>query len=158
MIRFAAALLLTLAPIEAYAFQSIYVVRHAEKESVGKDPELNAQGKARAASLAKTLRDAGISAIFTTEYKRTAHTAAPLAEALKIKPVATNDDKKLFKALKDDTSSTSALVVGHSNTVPDILKAFGSDVKAEISETEFDRLYIITPQKNAKPIVNLLRY
>jgi phosphohistidine phosphatase SixA len=142
----------------AYAFQSIYIVRHAEKKDASKDPELSEQGQARAKNLAKMLHDSDIGAIFTSEYLRTQKTAAPLADDLKIKPSATNDSDKLVKLLKDDTSSKSALVVGHSNTVPDLLKAFGSDQKVEIGENEFDRLYIVTPQKNAKPIVNLIRY
>jgi phosphohistidine phosphatase SixA len=142
----------------AYAFQSIYIVRHAEKKDASKDPELSEQGQARAANLAKILRDSDIGAIFTSEYLRTQKTAAPLADALKIKATALNDSAKLIKALKDDTSSKSALVVGHSNTVPDLLKAFGSDQKIEIGENEFDRLYILTPQKSGKPVINLIRY
>lgn len=143
----------------ALAFQSIYVIRHAEKaDSKDKDPELSAEGKARAESLSKLLRDSDISAIFTTEYKRTVLTAAPLAQALKIKAQPMNDLDKTLKALKDDSSSKAALVVGHSNTVPDILKAFGSDLKVELSDKDYDRLYIVSPQKNAKPIVNLIRY
>ncbi|RYZ50731.1 MAG: hypothetical protein EOP07_22465 [Proteobacteria bacterium] len=141
----------------AFAFQSIYIVRHAEKLDDSKDPELSEAGKARAQNLAKALRDGDIGAIYTTEYLRTVKTAAPLAEAAKIKPTAINDTQKLIKALKEDKSSKSALVVGHSNTVPEILKAFGSSQKVEIGETEFDRLYILTPGK-AKPVVNLIRY
>jgi phosphohistidine phosphatase SixA len=141
----------------AFAFQSIYIVRHAEKLDDSKDPELSEAGKARAQTLAKALRDANIGAIYTSEYLRTIKTAAPFAEATKIKPTAINDSAKLIKALKEDKSSKSALVVGHSNTVPDVLKAFGSSDKVEIGETEFDRLYILTPGKG-KPVVNLIRY
>lgn len=158
MIRFMAALLITLAPSELFAFQSIYLVRHAEKLDLGKDPDLSPEGKTRAANLARMLKDSKISAIYTSEYKRTINTGAPAAEALKIKPVSINDTSKIIKALKDDKTDNTALVVGHSNTVPDILKAFGSDSKVEIGEKEFDRLYIITPQSNAKPIVHLIRY
>ena len=81
-----------------------------------------------------------------------------IEEALKIKPTVVTDSAKLVKALQDDTSSKTALVVGHSNTLPDILKAFGSVQKIEVGENEYDRLYILTPQKKAKPIINLIRY
>lgn len=150
--------LLALLPSPAQAFQSIFVVRHAEKLDSSRDPELSPKGKTRAESLSKSLRNSGISAIFTTEYKRTRLTAAPLAETLKIKPTATNDMAKTLQALKSDQSEKSALVVGHSNTVPEVLKGLGSDLKVEISESEFDRLYIVTPQKNSKPIVSLIHY
>lgn len=150
--------LLALLPAPAYAFQSIYVVRHAEKLDSSRDPELSPQGKIRAESLSKALRDSGIAAIFTSEYKRTMLTAAPLAESLKIKATATNDMAKTLQTLKADTSEKAALVVGHSNTVPEILKGLGSDVKVEIAESEFDRLYIVTPQKSGKPSVSLIHY
>lgn len=142
----------------AYSFQSIYIVRHAEKRDASKDPDLSEQGQARAANLAKILRDSDIGAIFTSEYIRTQKTAAPLADALKIKATAVADSAKLIQTLKNDRSSKSALVVGHSNTVPDLLKAFGSDQKIELGENEYDRLYILTPQKNEKPVINLIRY
>jgi phosphohistidine phosphatase SixA len=141
----------------AFAFQSIYIVRHAEKLDSSKDPELSEAGKARAQNLAKILRDGNVGAIFTSEYLRTIKTAAPMAEAANLKPTATNDSAKLIKMLKEDKTDKSALVVGHSNTVPEILKAFGSSQNVEIGEAEFDRLYILTPGKS-KPVVNLIRY
>jgi len=143
----------------AFAFQSIYIVRHAEKrDATSKDPELSVDGQARAANLAKALRDSEISAIYTSEYQRTLKTAAPLAEHLKIKPTAINDTAKLIKSLQDDTSAKAALVVGHSNTVPDIIKAFGGEQTIQLGENDYDRLYILTPQKAGKPVLNLIRY
>ena len=69
----------------AAAQSTIFIVRHAEKaESGGTDPDLSEPGKARAESLANILKDAGITAIYTTEFKRTQETAAPLAKILGI--------------------------------------------------------------------------
>ncbi len=65
---------------------SIFIVRHAEKADATKDTDLSEAGRSRADILAKTLRDAGITAIYTSEFKRTQETAAPLAKALGINP------------------------------------------------------------------------
>ena len=84
-----AIVLLALA-VPAAAQQSIFVVRHAERADAApgasammdSDPDLSAAGKARAQSLASMLKDAKITAIYTTRYKRTKQTAEPLAAAL----------------------------------------------------------------------------
>ena len=79
-------LLLLLVPaFTARAELIVVIVRHAEKAS-GKsdDPSLSEAGRARAEILLRILRDSEISAIFTTEFKRTKETAAPIANTLKI--------------------------------------------------------------------------
>ena len=70
----------------ALAQATVFVVRHAERADDGAakledDPDLSAAGRARAEALAAALEDAGITAIFATQYKRTHQTAAPLAKA-----------------------------------------------------------------------------
>ena len=62
----------------------MFLVRHAERadagmaaaKMAGRDPDLSDAGKARANALAAMLKDARITAIFTTEYKRTRQTGA----------------------------------------------------------------------------------
>ena len=148
---------------EVFAFQTIYIVRHAEKQDDSKDPQLSLQGQKRAVDLALHLRDASVQAIYVSEYQRTQKTAAPLADLLKLQP-AVMDSNKLEKfaiQLLADTSAGAALVVAHSNTVTTLLKALGAPVKWEIAENEFDRFVIVTPAaaaKTAAPIVNLIRY
>src|SRR5438045_7579771 len=82
MKRFILVLLLSGLFVTATAAQStIFFVRHAEKAGGGGDnPDLSEAGRARAESLATVLKDADISAIYTTELKRTQQTAAPLAK------------------------------------------------------------------------------
>ena len=88
MKRFVLSLLLLGLIVSAAGAQSIvFIVRHAEKEtSGGNDPELSESGRARAEVLARMLHDAGITAVYATEFKRTQQTAAPLAKTLAIKP------------------------------------------------------------------------
>lgn len=143
---------------KALAFQTIYIVRHAEKQDDSKDPDLSLQGKMRALELASLLRDASIKAIFVTEYQRTQKTAQPLADLLQIKAnIGDKDLSKLATQLLADQSEEAALVVGHSNTVADLVRALGVPVKWQIADTEFDRLVILTVAK-PKPVVTILRY
>ena len=65
----------------------VVLVRHAEPAAGGTDPGLSTAGRRRAATLAKMLAGAGITAIFTSELRRTKETAAPLAHLLSIVPV-----------------------------------------------------------------------
>lgn len=142
----------------AFAQPTIFLVRHAERadagapaeQRTGADPSLSAIGHERAAALAAVLRDAGITAIFVTELKRTFETAAPLAKMLGITPTVTpaRDTGMLVERLKQQRGN--ALVVGHSNTVPEIAKALGVKTPIVIEDDEFDNLLVITPDEPAR--------
>src|SRR5205823_820783 len=82
--RLVAALLLAALPLRAQ--EAVFLVRHAEKADLSKDAALSAAGEARARALAERLREAGVTAIYTSEYRRTKQTAQPLARALGIAP------------------------------------------------------------------------
>ena len=89
------------------------------------DPDLSDAGRARAESLAAMLKDAGITAIFVTQFKRTQQTAAPLAKALGLTPVKVNSQEPGSLGDKIKAVPGNVLVVGHSNSVPNTLKALG---------------------------------
>ena len=77
---------------QAHAQEAIYIVRHAERASDEPLSPLSAEGHARAARLADILRDAGITAVFVTEYERTAQTAQPTAARLGLTPAVNKAD------------------------------------------------------------------
>lgn len=140
-----------------YAQPIVFVVRHAEKaNSGGNDPELSDAGRARAEVLAKMLRDSTITAIYTTEFKRTQQTAAPLAKALGINAtiVLANDTATLISKLRD--LKENALVVGHGNTIPDLIKALGIATPINIAETDYDDLFMV--ELGEKPRLIRLHY
>ena len=147
-----------------FAQGTIFVVRHAERADtsggapamMATDPDLSDAGRARAASLAAMLKDAGVRAIFVTEYMRTQQTAAPLAKALGITAVVVpaKDTAGLTARLKKVEGT--ALVVGHSNTVPEVITALGVATPVSVADTEFDNLFIVT--LSASPRVVQLRY
>jgi phosphohistidine phosphatase SixA len=137
---------------------TIFLVRHAERADAGKtnptmtasDPDLSAAGHQRAKSLAAVLKDAGIKEIYATEFKRTQQTAAPAAAAsgLTVKTVPGDDVAGLVAQLKAATGNV--LVVGHSNTVPEIIKAVGVSTPITIGDTEFDNLFVVIPGSPAR--------
>jgi broad specificity phosphatase PhoE len=134
-----------LAPCAAFADPTaIYLVRHAEK-GPGKDPELTAEGQARARNIAAILHKAGITHVFSTPYVRTRQTAEPLVRrnGLAVDTYEPGQAKALVQKVK--ALDGAVLVVGHSNTLPDLVRLFGGTPGADIADNEYDRLYQITP-------------
>lgn len=138
--------------VESLAQAPIILVRHAERAdagagapAMGADPSLSAAGHARAAALAEVLKDLGVTNIFVTEYKRTQETAGPLAKALNLSPtiVAAKDTERLVEHVRQSTGAV--LVVGHSNTVPDIIEALGVTAPVVIGDDDYDNLFIVVP-------------
>jgi 2,3-bisphosphoglycerate-dependent phosphoglycerate mutase len=145
----------------ALAQSTVFVVRHAERADAGTpvtDPDLSAAGHARAEALASALRDAGITAIFVTQLKRTQQTAAPLAKALGLTPVVLPQDNTAGLIARLEKHTGNALVVGHSNTVPEIVKLLGVSSPVTVGDTEFDHLFVVVRPVMGAPSVILLRY
>ncbi len=131
-----------LAPCAALADPSaIYLVRHGEKEATGKDPELTAQGQARAQNIATILQKAGIKSVFSSPYMRTRQTAHAVAKSSGVEVQAY--DPKVPAALVEKVKALNGavLVVGHSNTLPDLVRLFGGVPGPDIADNEYDRLY-----------------
>ena len=152
----------------AAADQVIFLVRHAERADapagpppagmLANDPPLSTAGHERAKKLAALLASAEVKHIFTTEYLRTRQTAAPLAEATKIKAVmsASRDPDPLIQQVRKVTGHV--LIVGHSNTVPDLMKRLGVKVPVSIADTEYDNLFVVVRPSSGEPTLIRLRY
>ena len=137
--------------VAANAAPTIFVVRHAEKAgNSGKDPDLSPEGQKRANALADILKDSEITSVFVTEFKRTQETAAPTAKAAHVSPtvVPANDIGELVGKLRE--LNGNALVVGHGNTIPDLLKALGVATPVSIPEDDYNEIFVVltgsTPQ------------
>lgn len=141
-----------LAPACALAEPSaIYIVRHAEKGTESKDPDLTADGQQRARNIATILQHAGIAHVFSTPTARTRQTAQPAAERSHVAVEAY--DPRNPQALVDKVRALdgAVLVVGHSNTVPDLVRAFGgAEADKEIPDAEYSRLYQLAPGPDGK--------
>lgn len=168
----AALIVMTAGSLAAADHQVIFLVRHAERAAaaapanpvppghpmMSDDPPLSPAGQARAARLATMLASAGIQRIYTTEFKRTRQTAAPLADKLKIKAVmaAANDPAPLIKQLQQGAGNV--LVVGHANTIPDLLKKLGVKESVTIGDDQYDDLFIVIRRVGEPSTLIRLKY
>lgn len=122
----------------------IFVVRHAEKQGDTPDTPLSSQGQARAECLAATLKDVHINSVLTTQYIRTKQTAAPLVTASHAteKSLDAKALSQIVSAARIAAQSGNVLIVGHSNTVPDLMKEFGAPA-VTIPDTTYDQLFVL---------------
>ncbi len=129
----------------AEAAPVIFVVRHAEKAiTAGNDPDLSVAGQKRAEALARILKDSQISAVLVTEFKRTQKTAAPTARAAHVTPtvVPANDVPGLIGKLR--ALNGNALVVGHGNTIPELVKALGVATPISIPDDDYTEILVVS--------------
>ncbi len=113
----------------------------------------------------------GIKAIYTSQFVRTKQTAAPLtaktgvsATVLTLKPnpanlrlIAEESTAELVNKILQRPGE-SALVIGHSNWIPDVIRMLGGDVIPTIDEQKFDDLFILTIYGKGKAKVVQLKY
>ena len=127
----------------AIAADTVYVMRHLQK-AVGADPPLSAEGAANAQALATRLANSGIKAIFATSTARAMQTGEPLAKALGL-AVTTYDPRDPAALVKAaSTVNGAVLIVGHSNTVPDIVARFGG-TPVPLGEQDYGTVFVVKP-------------
>jgi len=139
----------------------IYLVRHAERATDHpSDPTLSAEGSARALELARLLADAPLTRIFSTDFRRTRLTAAPVAEAHGLEVELYEPRGEGLGAAAEMLRSTPGhhLVVGHSNTTPELVAALGGDPVSAIEEMEYDRIYLVVVDRDGRVSSTLLRF
>jgi phosphohistidine phosphatase SixA len=139
----------------------VFFARHTERELEGEDPPLTRAGEARAQALAAALRDAGVTAIITTQWKRTRDTAKPLATLLRITPevVPVYEGKAAENSLavanavrrhKDEV----VLVVGHI-TVTGVIATLGGPRLPTICDNVFSDLFMFDPSAGDRGLLHL---
>jgi phosphohistidine phosphatase SixA len=160
-ITFAAALILPMViAARSEAQQAVYLLRHAEKLTDGQDG-LKEKGKEHAKALVPLLKDAKIKAIYTSEFKRAQQTAEPLAASLGLTPIVVPHDKlsDTFDKIRADHPHDVVLIVGHSDSVPAMIKLWDAGLSVTIDDvTEFDRLFVLVPISDGKASLGQLRY
>lgn len=141
---------------------TVIVVRHAEKTAEpAADPLLTPAGSARAEALVEALKDVGINAVVTTEFQRTRLTGAPVAAKLGLTgEVISARIRGHAKAVADSVlakyKGKAVLVVGHSNTVPEIVEALGAPKPGAICDDGYDNMFVVTiPASGAATVLRL---
>ena len=147
---------LSLVALPAFAQVTVILTRHAEKAPTPKDdPPLSAAGQKRAEMLAAMLADSGVDAIYVTELQRTQKTAAPLAERVHVAPtvIPANDTAQLMKTIRARDNGV-VVVVGHSNTVPEIIAGLGGPT-VDIPDPQYDNLFVLTVGPSQSSLLRL---
>ena len=141
---------------------TLILVRHAEKivDPNNSDPDLSPAGQTRAQELVRILGDAGIKAIYATQYKRTQETAQPLAAklGLPVNQVNSKSTGELLTRIRSENRGQTIFIAGHYDTVPEIITALGGPTYPPIPESEYDDLYIVTVYRTGKAKAVKMKY
>ena len=124
----------------------LILVRHAEKKDASTDTELSEKGKLRAQRLSYMFADVKIDILYSTPYNRTKQTLAFVAteKGLKIETYNPNDIAFSTTLLENNLGKT-ALIVGHSNTIPNLVNfLIGENKYTQLEENEFGKIWVLT--------------
>ena len=149
----------TLFTCAANAQETVFVIRHAEQEFTGADPELRPKGTERAAYWARVLEPSGLDVVVTSDLRRSQRTGAIIAEGLALERLefGKHDYKIIVEYLRDNHPEDTILIVGHSGTISPLLREFGHSDRVSISKADYGGLFIVTPIDDASPIVTRLK-
>jgi 2,3-bisphosphoglycerate-dependent phosphoglycerate mutase len=140
----------------------VIVVRHAEKADDGtRDPPLSTEGQERARLLGRLLHDTGVAALYTSDTRRARQTVQPLASALGLvaEEYPGRDVAALIGRVLEDRASQTILIVGHSNTVPEMISILTRGrYSVALLDDEYDALFVVTTGDRDLPALLRLRY
>ncbi len=128
------------------SFRTFYLVRHAEKVLDMRDPGLTKDGKERAYYFAQYFKDKSLDAIYSSDYYRTRKTAQPTCSAknLKLNIYDPSNLSAFAKQLLKNHKKDNILVVGHSNTTPQLANLLvNSNAFAEWEEWQYDQMIVL---------------
>lgn len=131
-----------------YSQFTIYLVRHAEKETGSTNPQLTDCGEQRAQSLAASFWNVPLEAVYSTDYARTRDTAGPTAQAQRLQVELYNPRQleRVSELLLNRRQN--ALVVGHSNTTSVLAGLLIGDQMEPLNESIYDRIYEVMVQSS----------
>ena len=127
---------------------TIYLVRHAEKQSDSSDPSLTDCGFERSESFSVLFESVTLEAVYSTDYKRTQSTALPTAtdQGLTIQSYEPETLEKIAEELI--RKGQDALVVGHSNTTAVLAGLLVGEEMGSFDESIYNRVYQVVVSKD----------
>lgn len=146
---------------------TVYLVRHAEKATTPPDdPPLTSEGAARAAALADVLAEAGVGAVYSSQYRRAHDTVAPLAERLGLDvtvleitgPSVDETLRAQARQIASENVGRSAAVAGHSNTIPTMISELVGEPMEDLDESEYGDLFVVTIQPDGSAQLERRRF
>ncbi|WP_224490338.1 SixA phosphatase family protein [Robertkochia flava] len=137
---------------------TFYLIRHAEKDRSNpenRDPELTEKGHMRADYWKEVLNQVPLTAVYSTNYKRTVQTVTPVAEAKALKIDLYDPDTTNLRNWSQKHKGQHVLVVGHSNTTPALVnQLMGTEKYPDIDDSNNGNLYIVQYLAGeARPII-----
>lgn len=145
----------------ASAATTIILIRHGERNaptSANPDPHLNTTGKARAKKLIHVLGQSGIRAIYRSHFARSRETAQPLAVNLGLSPIVMDEPLQIKSDILSNHAGQTVLVIGHSDTVPDLINRLEAGSVPVIDDSEFDNLFVVKVFNQQRASVTRLKY
>ena len=132
-----------------------YVMRHLHRADGSADPGLSAEGQRQAQLLLGRFGARPPAVIYVTNTRRARETAAPIAARLQLEPriYDPRDTAGLVSDLQKDPNP--ALIIGHSNTVPEIVAALGGARPAAIAETEYGTIYHVSGPRRTVTVMRV---
>jgi broad specificity phosphatase PhoE len=141
---------------------TVIVVRHAEKNPhpAGGDAGLATKGTLRAQELARVLKDAGVSAVYVSQYGRARLTGEPLARALSdtVRTYDANRNDLVAARIRAEHAGGTVLVVGHGDSVLELIAALTGEPLTAGEAVDYDRMFVVTLGPRGAHRVMRLRY
>jgi len=132
---------------------TLILVRHAEKANDGtNDPDLTPEGVSRARHLAEILKKTSVDAVYSTDFKRTRNTVAPLAAAknLEVKIYAPYKAAEIEKILREYGGGT-VVICGHSNNIPWTANLLtGKASYQDFADSDYGNLLLVAVEEKGK--------
>ncbi|HMQ45900.1 MAG TPA: phosphoglycerate mutase family protein [Saprospiraceae bacterium] len=148
--------------VEAETSSTLILVRHAEKASDTEDPDLTEEGYIRAKRLAEMLSKLKLAAVYSTDYKRTRLTAQPVADQQGVElSIYSPEEPAAFlqQLLEKHGGGETVLIVGHSNTVPEMLGLLDTtQVWPTIADTDYGNVFFARLAQMGVAEIMELRY
>lgn len=138
-----------------------YLVRHAEKDTAGTNPDLTPAGYERAHELARIFRSARIDEVYSTIYMRTLMTGDSISRSkgISMKPYEPKELKQFAERVKNIEDQKRFLIIGHSNTTPALANHIhGETVLEDFDEKDYDNLIVIVQGKDKESQLHQLKF
>jgi broad specificity phosphatase PhoE len=133
------------ATIPATPAPAYYVMRHLNTPAGERDPDLLPEGQRLAAALPARLAAHPPRTIFVSSFRRTQQTAAAVAARWRLTPIVYDPADTPGLVARVRAATGPVLIVGHSNTVPDIVALLGGTRPAPLTHPDFGDLWILAP-------------
>lgn len=141
--------------LAASAAPAIYVIRHFDTPAAERDPDLTDTGKARAAKLLAWFEGKALTAIYVSDFRRTRQTVAPLAARRGIAVTVYDPSNTPALVARLEAEPGPVLVVGHSNTVPDVVEQLGGERPAPLVHEDFGDIWTIAAGSSVRERLTL---